>query len=183
MRYACLLCLVALAACKTAGGSTAAEKRASTRQMRDDALKMLYQRDGSVKAKLEKAAGYAAFSNFGAKILLAGTGNGYGMIVDNKTGKETFMRMAELNVGLGLGVKDFRAIFVFTDAAVMKKFAESGWDFGGDAGAGAKKEGEGGDAAAAASAQGMWIYVLTETGVELQATVGGTKYWKDEELN
>ena len=183
MRYALLLCIVALAACKSAGGDTAIEKRTSTRQMRDDALRDLYQRDPSAKAKVESAPGYAAFSNFGAKILLAGTGNGYGMLVENKTNKETFMRMAELNVGLGLGVKDFRAVFVFHDAAVMKKFAESGWDFGGDAGAGAKKEGEGADAGAAASAQGMSIYVLTKTGVELQATVGGTKYWKDEDLN
>ena len=183
MRYACLLSIVALAACKTASGSNVDEKRASTRQMRDEALKELFQREPSVKAKLEGAPGYATFSNFGAKIFLAGTGNGYGMLVDNKTGKETFMRMAEVNVGLGLGVKDFRAVFVFTDAGVMKKFAESGWDFGGDAGAGAKKEGEGADASAAASAQGMWIYVLTKTGVELQATVGGTKYSKDDELN
>ena len=45
------------------------------------------------------------------------------------------------------------------------------------------EEGEGADAGAAASAQGMSIYVLTKTGVELQATVGGTKYWKDEDLN
>ena len=183
MRYACLLSIVALAACKSASGDNAAEQRVSTRQMRDETLKELYKMDSSVKAKLEAAPGYATFSNFGAKILLAGTGNGYGMLVDNKNGKETFMRMAELNVGLGLGVKDFRAVFIFTDPAVMKKFAESGWDFGGDAGAGAKKEGEGADAAAAASAQGMWIYVLTKTGVELQATVGGTKYWKDDELN
>ncbi|MFI5402752.1 MAG: hypothetical protein ACHQ1G_07440 [Planctomycetota bacterium] len=183
MRYACLLSIVALAACKTASGGDAAEKRASTREMRDEALKELYSKDSKLKAKLEGAPGYAVFSNFGAKIFLAGTGNGFGMLVDNKSGKETFMRMAELNVGLGLGIKDFRAVFIFTDAAVMKKFAESGWDFGGDAGAGAKKDGEGGDASAAASAQGMWIYILTKTGVELQATVGGTKYSKDDELN
>ncbi len=182
MRYACLLSIVVLAACKSAGGETAAEKRVSTRQMRDETLEELYQKDASVKAKLEAAPGYAVFSNFGAKILLAGTGNGFGMLVENKTGDETFMRMAELNVGLGLEVKDFRAVFVFSDPAVMKKLATAA-GFGGAAGAGAKKEGERADAAAAASAQGMWIYVLTKTGVELQATVGGTKYWKDDEVN
>ena len=29
----------------------------------------------------------------------------------------------------------------------------------------------------------MTIYQLTETGLALQATVKGTKYWKDESLN
>ena len=65
----------------------------------------------------------------------------------------------------------------------MHQFAESGWDFGADAGAGAKKGDEGGEASAGASVQGMKIYLLTDTGVEVQATVGGTKYYKDDELN
>ena len=30
---------------------------------------------------------------------------------------------------------------------------------------------------------GITIYQLTETGVALQATIKGTKYWKDDELN
>jgi hypothetical protein len=29
----------------------------------------------------------------------------------------------------------------------------------------------------------MEIYTFTEAGIALQATVAGTKYWKDDELN
>jgi len=29
----------------------------------------------------------------------------------------------------------------------------------------------------------IWMYQLTETGLAVEATVEGTKYWKDEALN
>jgi len=32
-------------------------------------------------------------------------------------------------------------------------------------------------------APGVWMYQLTDSGVAVEATVKGTKYWKDEELN
>jgi len=88
-----------------------------------------------------------------------------------------------LSTGFGLGAKKFRAVFVFTDEETMDKFGSSGWDFGADAGAGAKSDDEGGEASAAASVQGMKIYLITDTGVELQATVGGTKYYPYDDLN
>ena len=30
---------------------------------------------------------------------------------------------------------------------------------------------------------GVWIYQLTDKGLAVEATVKGTKYWKDEALN
>jgi hypothetical protein len=69
----------------------------------------------------------------------------------------------------------------------MKKFVESGWQFGGEADATAKSGKEGGSASKEAGvdtgANLFVIYQLTDAGVALQATVAGTKYWKDKELN
>ena len=69
----------------------------------------------------------------------------------------------------------------------MHRFMEEGWEFGGEADA-AAKSGDTGLAesqaqGADAGARGLSIYQLTETGVALSATVSGTKYWKDSELN
>ncbi len=66
----------------------------------------------------------------------------------------------------------------------MNQFVEKGWEFGGQADAAAKS----GDKGAAAAGEAyietdIAIYQITEAGVALQATVGGTKYWKDKELN
>ena len=160
------------------------EKRAEVRKMRDETLADLYKEKPELKSRINKAAGYGVFSNLGINVLLLSTARGGGLIVDNATGKETFMKMGSVGAGVGMGVKDFRAVFIFHDREVLKDFVDKGWEFGGQADAAAKSEEKGGAAEGKASAQmGMEIYQFTETGLALQATVQGTKYWKDKNLN
>ncbi len=78
------------------------KERQEIRKTAQDILARLYKAQPSAKAAIGKAAGYAVFSNFGMKILVAGSGTGKGVAVDNKTKKETFMKMVELQAGLGL---------------------------------------------------------------------------------
>src|SRR3954453_2543695 len=75
------------------------EKQNDVREMTYATLQRLYAASPSAKAAVASAAGYAAFSNLGIKILLAGSGNGRGMAVNNKSKKETFMKMLELQAG------------------------------------------------------------------------------------
>jgi hypothetical protein len=49
-----------------------------------------------IRIEREGAAGYAAFSNMGVKILVAGSGKGAGIAVNNKSKNETFMKMLGL---------------------------------------------------------------------------------------
>src|SRR5262245_41445009 len=67
------------------------EKRAAIRKERDEILAKLYKAHPEAKAKIEKAPGYATFNNKNLKIILLSAGAGYGMVVDNHSGKETFM--------------------------------------------------------------------------------------------
>ena len=168
-------------------GDSTEEKSAKVRQIRDEILKKLYSERPEAKEKLEKAVGYAAFNNKNMNLFLLSTGHGYGMAVDNKTGKETFMAMGSVGGGVGLGYKDLSVVFIFKDASVMKKFIESGWQFGGEADATAKAGEKGGAAAKEGGVDTggnlFEIYQMTDTGVALQATVAGTKYWKDKDLN
>jgi lipid-binding SYLF domain-containing protein len=146
----------------------------------------LYAARPELRAKVTNAAGHAFFSNLNVNVLLLSTENGYGVVHDNGTGKDTFMKMAGAGAGLGMGVKDYRVVFIFTDPAVMQRFVDNGWDFGGQADASAKT-GETGAAASgtttAGAVAGMEIYQFTQSGLALQATVQGTKYWRDEALN
>ncbi len=66
------------------------------RKTTQDILARLYKAQPSAKTAITKAAGYAVLSNFGMKIFVAGSGTGKGIAVDNKTKKETFMKMIEL---------------------------------------------------------------------------------------
>jgi lipid-binding SYLF domain-containing protein len=94
------------------------------------------------------------------------------------------MKMASAGIGLGLGVKDFRGVFVFTTRGAMESFIESGWDASAQADAAAKAADKGDAWAGAVDvAPGIKLYQITESGLALQATIQGTKYWKDDELN
>jgi lipid-binding SYLF domain-containing protein len=181
-----VLGLPAAAGLFSAKGDNAEEKRAAVRKDRDEILAKLYTTNPEAKEKIQKAVGYGTFNNKNLNLFFLSSGHGYGMVTD-KGGKETFMAMGSLGGGLGLGAKDLSVVFIFKNADVMKKFIETGWQFGGEADATAKAGDTGAaaskEAAADTGANVFEIYQMTDTGVALQATVAGTKYWKDKDLN
>jgi len=160
------------------------KERQEIHKAAQDILARLYKVQPSAKAAIGKAAGYATFSNFGMKILVAGSGTGKGVAVDNKTKKETFMKMVELQAGLGFGVKKFSLVWVFETPQTLSTFINSGWELGGQTSV-AAKAGETGASLQGAIpvSPGVWVYQLTDTGVALELTAKGTKYYKDDDLN
>jgi hypothetical protein len=80
----------------------------------------------------------------GVNILIAGSEKGKGVVVNNKSKNETFMKMLELRAGLGFGAKKFRVVFVFDNEKAFNGFANSGWEFGGQSKAAAKTGDKGG---------------------------------------
>ena len=165
-------------------GASKAEKQQEVRKMSRDTLARLYKAQPSAKKAVEGAAGYATFSNFGMKIFVAGGGSGSGIAVDNKTKKATYMKMVEVQAGLGMGVKKFRVVFVFDTQKALNDFIHSGWEFGGQTTAAAKAGDQGAALSGAVSvAPGVWMYQLTDTGLAAEITGKGTKYYKDSDLN
>jgi len=178
---ACAL-LSGLVGC-TASGSNPEEKRTAINEMHDETLSMLYERRPSVRDEVRNAPGYAVFSNVGIKVIFVGGGGGYGVAVDQPAGDRTYMKMGEANVGIGLGVKDFRAVFVFHTEEAFTNFVENGWTASAEADAAAKADESGGAASGRAQYGNMTVYQMTEDGLALAASIGGTKYWKDGSLN
>ena len=176
-------CIAVLSACATSGKGSPSEKRQIANEMRQEVLTELYQLKPDVRNQVASAAGYAVFSNVNVNLLVASFGGGYGVVKDNRSGRNTYMNMAEVGVGLGAGLKDFRAVFVYHDHATLKSFIENGWTFGAQADAAAKASDKGGAVAGEAVVNSISIYQLTKTGLALQATVKGTKFWKDTSMN
>ena len=181
-----VLCVPALAALFGPKGDDVEQKRAAVRKQRDEILAKLYAEKPEAKAKIQNAAGYGTFNNKNMNLFLLSSGSGYGMVVD-KSGKETFMAMGALGGGVGFGAKDLSVVFIFKNNDVLNKFVENGWQFGGEADATAKAGDKGAAAAREAGVDSggnlFEIYQMTDSGAALQATVAGTKYWKDKELN
>jgi len=147
-------------------------------------LELLYKYAPEAKQMIRNSYGYATFSNVGINLILLSAEGGKGVAHNNKTNKDTYMNMGSGGVGFGLGIKDFRAIFLFADKEVFDNFVENGFEANAQADAAVKYDKNGGALNAAITvAPGIRLYKLTVNGLALQATIQGTKYWKDLDLN
>lgn len=163
---------------------TPAQQRAEIQKMRSSTLERLYKVHPAARADVQKAAGYAVFSNVGVNLILLSAAGGSGVAHDNRSGKDVYMKMVSGGIGIGLGVKDFRGVFVFASTEKLNQFVDSGWEASAQADAAAKAGDKGGAAAGAITvAPGVKLYQLTENGLALQATIQGTKYFKNDDLN
>jgi lipid-binding SYLF domain-containing protein len=152
--------------------------------MASQTLKDLYKAEPTAQAAIQKAAGYAVFDNMGANLLLLSTARGSGIAVDSNTKKETFMKMVSAGAGLGIGVKDYRVIFVFENDQAFTRFLDSGWSGSAQTDAAAKAGNTGAAYSGAVEvAPGVWVYQITKNGLALQLTLQGTKYYKNDDLN
>tara|TARA_Y100001936_G_scaffold143734_1_gene140212 strand:- start:301 stop:867 length:567 start_codon:yes stop_codon:yes gene_type:complete len=166
----------------TAIAGSPAEEREEYLAMRDKTLSDLYKAQPNAKKRIDEAPGYAVFSNANINLILASFGGGYGL-VQPKNGEPVYMRMGEVGFGFGLGIKDFRSIFIFHDKTTMDKFINTGWEFGAQADAAVKTSDKGAAVGIEIVIDGITIYQLTEAGLALQATVKGTKFWRNDKLN
>ncbi len=160
------------------------KKQGKVLEMKDKALADLYKSKPEAAAVIKGAPGYAVFDNNGIHLLLLATSRGNGVVISNKGEAPFFMKMKTVGAGPGIGVKDYRVIFVFKTVAAMQKFKNGGWDSTAEADAAAKSKNSGGAAnATGSSVDDVQIYTITKKGVALQATLGGTKFSKDGDLN
>jgi len=178
------LAVILLASGLASAGDSPDKKREKTRKMADKTLQELYKLQPTAQAAIQKAAGYAVFDNMGTNLLLVSTARGSGIAVNSTSKQETFMKMISAGAGLGIGVKDYRVIFVFDNDRALASFLDSGWSGSAQADAAAKAGENGGAYSGAVEvAPGVWVYQITKNGLALQLTLQGTKYYKDDDLN
>lgn len=180
--------LISVAGCAGTTPKTQSEKDAARDELRvmsQQSLTQLYQKEPAAKGAIGNAAGYAVFSDFGFKVMLMGGAHGKGMAVNNATKQETFMKMLELQPGLGLGAEEYRLVLIFENPDAFNNFVTSGWELGANAMAAAKddKGGGGGSAGAVTFSDGVKMYQLSDTGAIVGVSITGAKYYKDDDLN
>jgi len=163
---------------------TLAEQRQIIDNMANETLERLYIQKPTVRQEIADSAGHAVFENGNVYVLFASAGGGYGVVVDKATGRKTYMKMTSGGVGIGLGAKNYRLVVIFKNRRAVTEFVGSGWDLGGQADATARTGGTGGGVGGDGTINSNYIfYTLTDTGLALQATLTGTRYWVDDDLN
>ncbi|XOV79473.1 MAG: YSC84-related protein [Aestuariibacter sp.] len=177
------LFILSLSGCAATDGATKAEKQAEIHEMENQVLAKLYKQKPDTRSQIRSASGYAVFSNANVNVIFVAAGGGFGLVKNNQSGNYTYMKMAEGGVGLGFGAKDYRIVMVFHNQQAITDFIENGWTFGGNADAAAKANKMGASVEGEAYYGDVTVYTMTESGLALQATVKGTKFWVDRELN
>ncbi|WP_096086699.1 YSC84-related protein [Agaribacterium haliotis] len=158
-------------------------QRAKIDTMAEQTLAEFYAADPANKELITNAAGYGVFSNAHVSVVLASLGGGNGVVYYNQGQHKVYMKMAELGLGLGAGVKDQRFIIVFSNPDTMESFCDKGWFFGGRADATAQTLEKGGSFDIETASHGIRIFQFSKRGLVLEATVKGNKFWRDEDLN
>ena len=152
--------------------------------MANQTLRDLYAAKPEARHQIQKCAGYAVLNQINTKVLLVGSGNGYGLAVNKLSGRETYMRMAGLSAGLGAGLMNSRTVIIFRRQSTFRDFVTSGWSTAADANAAATLDRKGTGAGLALNPNvDPIVYHMTHSGVSLSATVGAEKVWPDNSLN
>ncbi len=163
---------------------TLSERRQIIDDMANQNLERLYIERPTARQEIAESAGYAVFSNAGVHVIFVGGGGGYGVVIDKSTGRKIYMKVSSGGIGFGLGAKDYRQVVIFKTRQALIDFTGSGWGVGSQAEATAKTPEAGGDVEAEGIlGKEVTTYTMTESGLALQATVSGTRYWVDDDLN
>lgn len=181
--FFCILISFTLMSCASMGPGTNPQKKQQILNMKDDSLNKLFAQKPDIQAQINAAQGYAVFSNANINLLFVSAGTGYGVVKDMRTGQHTYMNMAEIGLGLGIGAKDYRIIVVFHTVDAMRYFVQRGWTLGGNADISAKASDKGISLDGETYFGNVTVYTVTESGLALQATLKGVKFWKDKALN
>lgn len=172
----------------TAGTALAADadkakKQAEIRKATQVTLEKFYKARPALKTEVGKAPGYAVFTTFGLSFFIGGAG-GSGLAHDRKTGRDTFMNMAQASAGLQIGAAESETLIIFKSSKALAQFIDKGWEYGGG---GAAQAGAGGKSAGTAKGENViadaLYFTLTKNGLQAGIAVAGTKFWKDKDLN
>ena len=182
--FAALTVLLCLLTASTVLAATAAEKRAQINQLHDKALKNLYAKYPHAQRVINNCYAYATLSNTGIKLGIFGDAHGRGVAINNQTGERVYLKMAEQSVGIGIGVKEYDLVFLINTREAWDNFIAGKIRFGASADASATDGVSGGAIDGAEyAAPGVWVFQMTTKGVAVEATLKGTKIYKDKKLN
>jgi hypothetical protein len=73
------------------------QARQQVREMDQDALATLYEVAPGARRVIDRAAGYGVFSTFGVKLFFPGGTSGEGVVVNQRTERQTFKKMVQGN--------------------------------------------------------------------------------------
>ncbi len=102
-----------------------AAKQAEVQKAAATAMQKFYAKKPELKDAVAKAPGYAVFTTYGVSFIIGGQG-GTGLVHDNKTKKNTYMKLGGASAGFQLGAVENDLLVVFKTEKAMQTFIAKG---------------------------------------------------------
>ena len=127
MRSAAAVVLAAsLAACQSSDTAMRDDAVAFAQFASREARAEFVQAEPALTGRMGAAAGWAAFGSTGDNLFARRRGNALGIAHDNRTGKQTPIRVNVAGSDRAEGLQRYRGLFVFEDAAAFAQFVRGG---------------------------------------------------------
>lgn len=166
--------VMAITACVSGLVGSKEEKLAYFESLEKETLARLVKEHPKTEEELAEAVGYAVIEKKVVKVPMVGAGGGAAVVVERANGKRSYLRVPQLQFGLGWGGRAERVILIFQDAEKLRDLADGTWNAGVEAEA-AAKAGDIGSAGGGGTGdlmkKGFTTYVLTDAGVSATATI------------
>ena len=148
------------------------EGKASLASKADEAIAIMKAKDKSIQKFFDKSYGYAVLPKVFKVALLAGGAYGKGEVYEQGT-MVGYCDITQLSGGLSVGGEFFREIIFFRDKKDLDKFKTDEYAFSAQVtgvaivwGAAAKTDYK----------DGMAVFIMTDAGVMVDASLGGQKF-------
>jgi hypothetical protein len=158
-----------LAACASPSSEEQGPTRDELDKMGENTIATLFKTKPQLQELLDKSVGYTVVNMTITKIPVVGTGVGYGVVIDRRTGNRSYIRVSQFEVGGGLGAEKFKVLIIFDDAKLLERTAAGTWHY--EAGAKAASGSESTEAATSQSDRGYKAFKLSESGMCVRVTV------------
>lgn len=169
------LLLTTIIICLISGCSTAPKgehKKSMLNGEVDLALSEFKSRSPSVKVYVADAYGYAVFPKIIKGAFWVGGAFGRGQVYE-KSQMVGFSSISQATFGLSFGGEFFRELIFFRDRATLERFKTSNFVFSAQATAVVAEAGIG---AKTDYKDGMAVFIITEAGLMVDASIGGQKF-------
>lgn len=172
-RWLVATCLAFLVSCSPATTRLPSDFPERAVELERRTLADLAKRHPETSEALERAVGYAIFTNKATKVPMVGYGEGLGVAVDASDEQRHYLSVTHFDVGGGLGKLDYRLVIVFFDRADFERLRSGTLHLGAsvEAGTGDESAGFGGSGRGTSKNKDRAVYVLSDSGATATWTV------------
>ena len=153
-------------------GMTAEEqqaKRAELDEMGERTVTKLLELHPDAEEALSDSVGYTVIDMKVTKVPLLGGGSGLAVTVDKRSGKTSYAKVSQFEVGGGIGAKRFKVVVFFTEENLLDRAIKGAWHF--EAGAELSAGASGTEGKIAKESKGYRAFKIPEGGAAATITV------------